>query len=248
MPAMYRSLDAQKIADTVRILRDRIVQRFPESGLGRVAGELLDVANESVDRYQWVSRSILWLRVGVWALVGLMLAVLVAGLYGLNLPAKVSDLAGLVQLLDAGINDIILIGAAIFFLVTLETRLKRKVVMKALHELRSLAHIVDTHQLTKHPERHLCAGTDTVSSPKRDLTAFEMSRYLNYCTEMLSLIGKLAALYVQRFDDPVTLEAVDDIEDLTTGLARKVWQKISMLGAAVPGPAEASLATPDTEV
>ena len=43
------------------------------------------------------------------------------------------------------------------------------------------------------------------------------------------LIGKVAALYVQRFDDPVALSAVDQIEDLTTGLSRKIWQKIMII-------------------
>ena len=47
--------------------------------------------------------------------------------------------------------------------------------------------------------------------------------------EMLSLIGKIAALYVQRFDDPVALSAVDEIESLTTSLSRKMWQKIMIV-------------------
>ena len=46
---------------------------------------------------------------------------------------------------------------------------------------------------------------------------------------MLSLIGKLAALYVQKFDDPVALGAVNEVEELTTGLSRKIWQKIMIL-------------------
>lgn len=50
---------------------------------------------------------------------------------------------------------------------------------------------------------------------------------------MLSLIGKLAALYVQKFDDPVALSAVNDVEQLTTGLARKIWQKIMILDSAL---------------
>ena len=85
------------------------------------------------------------------------------------------------------------------------------------------------HQLTKDPEVVLSGGPSTKSSPKRTMTTFEMSRYLDYCSEMLSLIGKVAALYVQRFEDPVALSAVDQIEDLTTGLSRKVWQKITLI-------------------
>ena len=45
----------------------------------------------------------------------------------------------------------------------------------------------------------------------------------------LSLISKIAALYVQDFQDPVLLDAVDDMEDLTAGFSRKIWQKITIL-------------------
>ena len=48
------------------------------------------------------------------------------------------------------------------------------------------------------------------------MTLFELSRYLDYCSEALSLTGKVAALYVQRFDDPVALQAVNEVEELTT--------------------------------
>ena len=66
-------------------------------------------------------------------------------------------------------------------------------------------------------------------SPVRRLTAFEMSRYLDYCTEMLSLIGKIAALYCEGFEDDQSLEAVTDLEQMTIGLQRKIWQKIAIL-------------------
>jgi hypothetical protein len=46
---------------------------------------------------------------------------------------------------------------------------------------------------------------------------------------MLSLVGKVAALYVQDLDDPVVLGAVNDVENLTTGLSRKIWQKIMII-------------------
>ena len=74
------------------------------------------------------------------------------------------------------------------------------------------------------------------SSPKESLTPAELTRYLDYCSEMLSLIGKLAALYVQRFDDPVALAAVNDVEQLTNGLSRKIWQKISIINTAQSQP------------
>ena len=76
---------------------------------------------------------------------------------------------------------------------------------------------------------------DTAASPKRVMTAFELGRYLDYCSEMLSLTGEVAALYAQDLDDPVVVEAVNDIEMPATNLSRKVWQKIAILQAATLG-------------
>jgi hypothetical protein len=39
----------------------------------------------------------------------------------------------------------------------------------------------------------------------------------------------VAALYMKSFDDPVTLQAVNEVEALTTGLSRKIWLKLTIL-------------------
>jgi hypothetical protein len=101
--------------------------------------------------------------------------------------------------------------------------------LQALHELRAIAHIIDMHQLTKDPERMLARSQSTASSPQPNMTAFELSRYLDYCSEMLSLTGKIAALYIQHFDDAVAIAAANEIEALTTGLSNKIWQKLNIL-------------------
>jgi hypothetical protein len=89
------------------------------------------------------------------------------------------------------------------------------------------------HQLTKDPDRLSDepreGASDTPSSPTRTLTRFELGRYLDYCSEMLALLGKIAALYAQNTADPVALGAVDEIEALTSGLSHKIWQKIMIL-------------------
>ncbi len=84
------------------------------------------------------------------------------------------------------------------------------------------------HQLTKDPESYFAPQTST-GTKKRSMTPFELNRYLDYCSESLALISKIAALYVQGFQDPVLLDAVDDVEDLTAGFSRKIWQKITIL-------------------
>ncbi|MCZ6666123.1 MAG: hypothetical protein O7B81_12515, partial [Gammaproteobacteria bacterium] len=59
----------------------------------------------------------------------------------------------------------------------------------------------------------------TKSSPTRHLTLRELIRYLDYCSELLSLTSKIAALYVQRFSDEVVMNSVSDVEQLCAGLA-----------------------------
>ena len=39
---------------------------------------------------------------------------------------------------------------------------------------------------------------------------------------------------MQDVHDPVIIEAVTEIEDLTTNLSRKIWQKIMILSQASP--------------
>jgi hypothetical protein len=84
--------------------------------------------------------------------------------------------------------------------------------------------------LSKDPDRILSNRADTASSPSaRPWTEFTLRRYLDYCSELLSLTGKIAALHLKDFDDPTIVAAVNEIEDLTTGLSQKIWQKITGL-------------------
>ncbi len=231
---MYRSLDPEKVIATADKLRTRVEERFPDSSLLKLTIELVQVTRASRERAEEIGRPHWSLRVGVGLFVAVVLYALVAGAALLHLEWRLPDALSLVQALEAATNELVLIGAAVFFLMTAETRVKRKRALKALHELRSLAHIVDMHQLTKDPDRLLRGGTDTASSPRRPMPAFELSRYLDYCSETLSVIGKVAAIYAQNFDDEAALAAVDEIEELTAGLSRKIWQKLMILDAGQP--------------
>lgn len=226
---MYRRLDADKIVETVRALRNRIEERFPGAGLARVAEELVRVSEAAAPNAAAISRPLLPLRIGIGVLVVFFLVIIGWILMNMKISeisAHVDRLSEFFQGVDAALNTVILIGGAIFFLFRLEARIKRQRALKLLHELRALAHIVDMHQLTKDPESVTGRAPRTASSPKRSMTRIELSRYLDYCSEMAALIGKIAALYVQTYDDPVVLSSVDQIEDLTSSLSRKAWQKI----------------------
>ena len=247
---LFQSLDANRILSTTRRLGQRIRERFPDSGLTRVAGELVAVTERVRGTEAFLATPVGWLRTTTALLVaGLVIVVLAGGWFTLaDRVTPYSSLAEFLQGLDAAVNNVVFVGLAIYFLLSLETRWKRRRALASLHTLRALAHIIDLHQLTKDPDRarpglgqrHRDRTRDTPSSPERHFTAFELTRYLDYCAEMLSLLGKLAALHGQHFDDPVTLSAVNDIENLTSDLARKIWQKILVLDRMVasepPGP------------
>jgi hypothetical protein len=242
MPAP--SLDADAVTRTIGLLCQRVEHRFPGSGLAGVARELDRVAQQTRERAAWIARPILGLRVVVAALIALIVAGLVGTLLSLRSPKEPVEVLQFVQVLESGINDVVLVGAGVFFLVTIERRLKRSRALRALRELRAIAHIIDMHQLTKDPEWVMPRGSETGVLPPRHMTRFELSRYLDYCSEMLSITGKIAALYIQDFDDDGALAAVNEVESLTTGLSRKIWQKLMILYAMGPEPPAVEKAMP----
>lgn len=227
--APYRRLDDAQIVATIARLRDRIEERFPGSGLGRVGGELLALAGEAADCISYLRRPHWPLRAAVAVVIFAIFAVLAVMAATVRLPTQVDRLADFVQAVEAAINDVVFLGIAVFFLVTAEGRLKRRRALASLHELRSVVHIVDMHQLTKDPERLLSPRSDTASSPVRTISTLELGRYLDYCSELHSLASKVAALFAQHFADPVVLAAVNEIEALANGYSNKVWQKITLL-------------------
>ncbi len=235
-PGSLRRLTPSKVVETIGLLQRRIEERFPGSSLANIANELHTISKDAVVRADRIRRPNWLLRAAIALLIAFILAVLAEIAVSLRVTGDVFQIERFAQLVDSSLASLVLIGAAIAFLVGLEVRLKRQRALKAMRELRSLAHIVDMHQLTKDPERVMGRGNPTDSSPKRTYTHYQLVRYLDYCSELLSLISKIGAIYVQDFADRVALEAVDQLSTLTNGLSRSIWQKIiiveNMLGPA----------------
>ena len=234
---MFRKLDPEQIVETASRLERRIAERFPGAGLARVAAELSQVTREARALSAWLSAPNRPLRAAVALAISLLFAVVLAAAATLRGESGPHSWADWVQSLEALVNDAVFIGVAIYFLLGLETRRKRARALAALHVLRSLAHIVDMHQLTKDPESITAGGPPTASSPARTMSAFELSRYLDYSTELLAIISKVAALYVQELADPVTVAAASAVEELAVNLSRAIWQKIVILERVTPGAA-----------
>lgn len=233
----YRRLDPRAFVATAERLQQRIVERFPESGLSRVAAELALAAAASGAREPAPPLAVLALRAGVGLILLLLLGVEIGTAWWLAGLKEAGSWTDLIQGLDAGLNALILSAGAFFFLITIERRLRRRRTLKMLHRLRTLAHIVQMKQLTKDPERLVFAAERTPSSPDFAFTPFLLSRYLDYCSEMLALIGGLAAMEAQDDDDAVVLDAVDAIESLSTGISQKIWQKMMVINNFALSPA-----------
>jgi hypothetical protein len=229
--SQYRSLDDAEIAQTLERLHRRISERFPGSGLAKVSGELIAVRRETEECVEYI-RSPHWpVRIVVGAAILIMIvAVAWMATNTMRLPLHIEGQADVIQAIDATASTAVFFGLAVIFLLRLEPWLKRRRALYVVHQLRSLSHVIDMHQLTKDPERMMSPEmSDTSSSPERTMDAALLGRYLDYCSELLSVASKLSALLVQYFNDPILLGAVDEIETLTTGLSGKIWQKIQLL-------------------
>jgi hypothetical protein len=218
----------ERVVATIETLRKRIHERFGECGLYRVCSELRDIAEVDARRAVRIGRRYIWLRL----LVFLTLIIGVAALWRVlplfDFTRTTADIYSVVQGIEAAANLTLLTGAAVLFLIKLEERLKRRRALDALHELRSIVHVIDMHQLTKDPSKFIVGG-NTPSSPPLLLNEFQMTRYLDYCSEMLSLTSKVAVVFGQYLDNPAVAEVVSDIERVSAGLSQKIWQKIMIL-------------------
>lgn len=219
-------LEPAKLQAAIQQVEARIGARFPGSGLAGLAASLAAIAADALARSARIRAADWKLRLVSFVLLGSMALLLAFAIQHARPPPEQIEAFQLAQGIDALLSALVLCGAAAAFVVTLEVRAKRKKALEALHELRVLAHVIDLHQLGKDPERQLTS--EAAAAPAAG-SAAELSRYLNECSDLLALIGKVAAFYVQGFHDGVVLTTVNEIEELTNGLSRKIWQKLTLL-------------------
>jgi hypothetical protein len=225
-------LAAGHIGSTVDRLERRIEARFGERGLTKAARDLgglvARVETEAGQSHVRLRRTTLIARsTGVVIIVATICAL------AFSLRSAVTDglehTADWVPLVESVINDLVFAAIAVVFLWAFPERLERRSLLRLLHRLRSLAHVIDMHQLSKDPEQLRQEYTPTAESVRHGLDAEQLNHYLDYCSEMLSLTAKTAALCAEYSTDAVVLETISYIETLTTELSNKIWQKISLL-------------------
>ena len=240
----FRRIEPDRLVGTIDELARRITVNLGERGLTRIARELIVVAQDTNRRARRLRQPNWALRLVPWGVAGLVgyLSWMMSRSLGV-VEAKIDmvvaqdlrELARAVkQLMDHLALPIALVVPlpfvlAIFaFIWSLESRWKRAHVLRYLHELRSIIHVIDMHQLTKDPYR-ISDGSDP-----EFLTGEKLVRYLDHCAELLSLSAKVAALYAEASEDPVVISTVNDLGQLTSDLSNKIWQKLSIAERGLP--------------
>lgn len=222
-------LKIEEIQETIEKLYLRICDRFPNSGLSRVCTKLHEISLETNTTLQWIVKPNYPIRIFTYSIIfGILLATFFS-VTTIKFSSSTINISDLIQMLGSSLEGTAIAGAGVIFIVTFENKRKRTKIISAVNRLRCVSHVIDMHQLTKDPDAIRMVNVSTPNSPKRELKNYELGRYLNYCSEMLSLTSKLGFLYVQNFPDPIATDAVNDLENLTNGLVRKIWQKIMLI-------------------
>src|SRR5260370_42231736 len=115
------------VVDTIGRLVARIFERFGDCGLYRVCAQLHAIAKVDTRRAISIGRSYMWLRALVFATIAAGIAVLGWMLSLIDFTNAAADnVSSIAQGIEAAANLTVLTGAAMFSLVRLEVRLKRR--------------------------------------------------------------------------------------------------------------------------
>ncbi len=120
---------------------------------------------------------------------------------------------------DAGSNLLILLAGALWFLITIENRIKRKKALMFIEELREFIHVIDVTQLYYTP-----AVYNPDHETARTSVSFDYTYFL-FCTQMLAAISNLAPLYTRGAANDSILRAASEVEGLANAITVKLLSK-----------------------
>ncbi|MCB1029332.1 MAG: hypothetical protein KDB24_16395, partial [Microthrixaceae bacterium] len=145
-------LDPNAIVATAENLSLRIDERFEGRGISEIGHHLLGTARATRERLEELHRPRRGLRYGIAALILVTMAVATYAAFSVDLDVdEVGGIDDWIMVLEAGLQDLVFVGLAVVFVRGAEARVVRKDALIGLHQLRSVAHVIDMHQLTKDP-------------------------------------------------------------------------------------------------
>jgi hypothetical protein len=219
--------ELDRVVATIAVLHRRIQERFPDRGLSELAERLLLYGQAVQSSLSNRKAGAIWrIVLGAFALAGpLALAGFLAMHFGRNASGGVDW-----SLLERGpwiLGAAQVVVAGAYWTVV---SVARRRALAQLHQLRGFAHIVDMHQLTRDPTFALSdLRFPAPSSPKTTFSTFELARYLDYCVQLMSLIGKLAVGYAEETNDQVVIAEASNVQSLVTAMTQNMLHKIVLM-------------------
>lgn len=214
---MQTKLRAEDIQEMLEKQKVQLYKDFPTSTLNNTCESMLTISRE-------INRTIKEVNKRNYIVTGLLciLSVLIFSSITytwkkLNITFTEINVSDFVQMFDASFSFLILLGSGALFLISYQSKARKKKLTRAISKLTGLAHVIEAHQLSKDPHSH----------PFQDDE--QLIKYLGHCSDLLALTSKIGFLYVQAFDDPETQAVESGLENLISGISRKVWQKIMII-------------------
>jgi hypothetical protein len=224
-------LDPAKIILTAENLARRVSERLPKSTLAGLAADLAEIARLTDERARLARRPIHLIRgagwlagalgvLGLWYFVGRIQTHLI------NAHLEFGTITDLFESADAGFNILVALAGALWFLVTMEARVKRKQALEHIGELLEFIQLIDVTQLYYTPELYQSNFSPDSAQSKFDHT------YLLFCNEMLGLIGNLAPLYNRGNMDDSVWRATSDVVMLANAIQGRLFAKSEAIRSA----------------
>ena len=227
-------INPDRLTATVNEIHCRIVERFPTADLRTVAARIALMVEGVTGRVRSDARAGMFAR---FLLLLIVVVLLGGGGYvaaTLGPTMTIPSWTELVQVGEAGLQLLILLGLGMLWCWSSARRARRARQLGYLSELRGIVHILDLYQLDKDPDRLFRApSASTESSPKLgDVNnAFLMGRYLDYVSELLAVVSTLAAYYADETDDDAVLGVVREIGSIAASHRVHIGQKAAVLAA-----------------
>jgi hypothetical protein len=223
-PNHNHRLDPAKIILTAEHLAQRVSSRFPDSTLAGLAADLAEIARETDERARLARRPNRLIRgagwlagalgfLGLWFFIGRIQTHLI------DAKMEFGTVTDLFESADAGFNILVALAGALWFLVTLEARVKRKQALEHIGELLEFIQLIDVTQLYYTPELYKSNFSPDSAQSRFDHT------YLLFCNEMLGLIGNLAPLYTRGNMDDAVWRATSDVVMLANAIEGRLFAK-----------------------
>ena len=137
----------------------------------------------------------------------------------INAHLEFGNISDLFEAADAGFNMLVGLAGVLWFLVTIDARVKRKQALAHIGELLEFIQIIDVTQLYYTPELY-----KSNASPDSTRSRFDHT-YLLFCNEMLGVIGNLAPLYTRGNMDDSVWRATSDVIMLANAIQGRLFAK-----------------------